>query len=227
MGTITAQALVDKAAQQLRDEGNSQWTESTLLGWLNDGQRQAVIFKDDANVKVETVQLVAGTKQSVPAKAHLLLDVPRNMGTDGTTVGPAITYVKRRDLDMERPGWHTDTAAAEVEHWTYDQRMPKVFWTYPPQPSSSQGYVELMHNEIPDDIVIGNIGDPITISDVYSMALIDYMLFRAYDRDNKSASYQQRSQRYWNRFLQSLGVTEQRENVSDPSVQKLQKVSEP
>jgi hypothetical protein len=224
MGTILASSIIDKAEIQLRDAGNAQWSAAELLGWLNDGQRQIAILKSDANVTVSVVQLVQGTRQTVPLACILLLDVVRNMGTNGSTPGAPITYIKRRDLDLERPTWHADTASATVQHFTYSQKVPGYYFVYPPQPNSNRGYVELEFNAVPVDVLIG---DAISISDIYSTALMEYVLFRAYGKESKSASNASKSKDHYGLFLTSLGMQEQREQSDDASGDKLRKVDEP
>lgn len=223
MGTILASVIVDKAELQLRDTGNVQWTANELLGWLNDGKRQIAIFKSDANIVVDTLQLAQGTRQELPEDCLLLLDIPRNMGTDGETVGKAITYAKKRDLDLADPDWHTDTASAVVQHYTYDQKKSNHFFVYPPQPNADRGYVEIEYNAAPADIAIGT---AINIADVYEPALLDYVLFRAYSKESKSGSNQQKADKHWSYFMASLGVKEQREQADDPARDQLQKVDE-
>lgn len=83
MGTILASAIINKAANQLTDSTNVRWTRVELLGWLNDGQRQIVLMTPASTNKVQTVQLVAGTRQSIPTDGWTLLEVIRSMGQIG------------------------------------------------------------------------------------------------------------------------------------------------
>jgi hypothetical protein len=193
---------------------------------LNDGQRQIVAFKPEANVTTDIVALIAGTRQTIPASGLLLLDIHRNMGTDGVTIGNAPRYVKKRDMDMERPTWHTDTAAATVKHWMYDPRDPKVYWVWPPQPAASQGQVQRSYSEAPADIDI-DIDTAITLDDIYSPVLHEYIMFRAYSKETKNAGYKERAAGHWAMFLQLLGLKEQAEQKDDPTVEKTIKVNEP
>jgi len=110
MGTITAQSIINKAAIQLTDIGNTRWTRAELLGWLNDGQRQIVIMSPNATNKLTVVQLDIGTRQHIPTDGWTLLEIIRSMGTDGTKPGRAIRLTSRELLDSFNPDWHSDTA---------------------------------------------------------------------------------------------------------------------
>lgn len=209
MGTITAQSLIDLAGKQLLDAGHVRYTSDDLLAYLNAGQRAIVEKKADANSVTEVVQLAAGTKQTIPAGSERLIEVIRNMGTDGATAGPAITIGDRKAMDRANPYWHTATADAEVEEWFYDPRVPKVYWVSPPQPASGQGYIEIAHVAKPADVA--NAADPITISDFYANALTHYMLFMAFSKDAKHPSMLARASNQWELFRVAIGDKDQAE----------------
>lgn len=59
-----------------------------------------------------------------------LVDVLRNKGDNGTTLGRAITLVDRQRLDRLDPLWHTRTGAV-VRQYAYDPMDPLTFWVVP------------------------------------------------------------------------------------------------
>ena len=87
MGTVTAKTILDKATIQLIDLTNIRWTRAELLSWLNDGMRQIVLIQPSASSTTDVIALQAGTRQYIPADGWLLLNIYRNMGTNGTTPG--------------------------------------------------------------------------------------------------------------------------------------------
>lgn len=215
MATITAQAIIDKAEIILQDTTNVRWPAEELLSWLNDGQREIVLRKPDSYVENENQICVAGTKQSIPSDAIMLIDVVRNMGTNGTTPGRAVTPIDRKILDDQRPNWHTESGVAEVKHFSFDDRDPKHFYVYPPQPSSAFGYLELICSTSPPDVAA--IGNAITLDDVYSNPLLDYILYRAYSKDAAlSPTAPQRAVSHYSAFLASLGIKEKAEALFGP-----------
>lgn len=216
MATITAGDNIDKAEIILMDTSNTRWGESELLGWHNDGQREIVVYKPDACVTNDAVQLSAGIKQSLPSGGIILIDIPRNMGTDGSTPGRSVTLVDKAILDAVNPDWPSATASATVKHYMHDPRDPLNFYVYPPQPDSNQGYVEEVYTDTPDDCA--TTGDTISVADIYANALINYILFRAYAKDADYDANDERVRSAWGAFLNSLGVQEQKEAQINPNL---------
>lgn len=202
MPTVTAQTIIDRAELILNDTTNVRWAAAELLGWLNDGQREAVIAKPDVYTKSQAVQLTAGTKQTLPSDAILLLDVVRNMGTNGTTVGNTVRVVAREVLDAQVPNWHTLTASNTVVHYMVDPRDPKRYYVYPKSPGTN--YVEIVYSAAPPDVAL--IADTISIDDVYANALLDYILYRAYMKDATFAGNDQRAANHYAAFMSALGL---------------------
>lgn len=197
--------LVDNAETILFDTTNARWDATELATYLSYGETAIVSRKPDAYVKHEAFILVAGTLQTV-TDAVLIFDITRNMGTGGSTAGNAITRIDKAILDAALPGWHADTASATVKHWMYDESDPQRFHVYPPQPSSSFGYVDGVWSAFPAEI---ESGDDINLDDIYREALLDYILFRAYTKDAAVAPEAgQRASAYAQLFLNEIGSKE-------------------
>lgn len=215
MGTILAKSIVERAQKILVDDG-VRWTLNELLDWFNGGQRQIVLFRPDASSATKSVQLASGTKQSIPAGDWRLLSIVRNMGTDNNTPGRAITLVERHILDAEQPEWHGSTPNARVKHFTYDEREPRTFYVFPPQPSAGRGYVEMVVSVPPaectmtdvpkPDGTVGTANTAITVDDVYENPLIDWIIFRAYSKEAVYANGGGKADQAMNRFYTALGV---------------------
>lgn len=129
MATVTATEMLSRASTILQDVTNIRWTQSELLDWLNDGQREVALYKPNAFIKNTNVSLVLGTKQSLPADGISLIDVPRN-GSPGSY--SAVRQTSREILDAQLPGWHNATATKTIKHYTYTPLDPKTFYVYPP-----------------------------------------------------------------------------------------------
>lgn len=207
MGTILASAIIDSASEILQDETNVRWKRPKLLKWLYDGVRDLIILKPSAYVRNEAVKLAAGTKQELPVRGLALMDVTRNMGTNGTTPGRVPRFIEKKRLDDENPNWHRDTANALALHFTYDDRDPKHFYVYPAQPAANQGYVELVFSAEPIAFVET---DAIPLDDIYASALIDYLLYRSYAKDPVNAELA-------NSYFQSFGNRVAGKAVSEAS----------
>lgn len=205
MGTITAQSIIDKAEATLFDDANVRWTASELLGHLNDGQRELVAIKPDANSVNAVLALVAGTRQSQPGIQ--LLKAVRNMGLDGLTPGRVITPASMETLDRMRPNWHTDTANEQAQHYLFDPRDTKVFYVYPPQPATPSK-IEVVYSATPDDVAIG---DAIAVDDIYATALYYFILARAHSKETPGADVG-KAAGYYNLFLGVLGQKDKGED---------------
>lgn len=210
MGTITGQAIVDRARRILQDTtaGGTRWLDAEMLDWINDAQREIVLLKPNSYSAVQDLNLVLGTKQTLPAEGLLLLTVVRNVG------GKAVRRVDRNILDSENPDWHTAAGDAIVEHYIFDEDAPETFWVYPPQPVST-GSVEIIYSRSPTSLA--NLATAITLNDIYMNVILDYILYRAYSKDTDYAGNQTRAANHYNGFNNSLGVKSQAEVASSPN----------
>lgn len=217
MGTLLASSIISKAQIIIQDTTGVRWPDTELLGWLNEGQREIVMLKPDASVKNESLALVAGTKQTIPSSGIILISVVRNMGVNGTTPGNAVRSIKRNVLDEQLPNWHSSAASATVIYVVTDPRNPKVFYTYPPQPSATPGQVEIVYSAAPTDV--GAVGNAISVDDIYSGSLLDYCLFRAYSKDAEYAGNQNRAVAHYQKFMETLGAKEKVESATEATPQ--------
>lgn len=202
MGTVLASTIISRARTILNDTVETyQWSDADLLNYLNAAQRNIVFLKPNAYVRVASTQLVAGTKQSVTDSIGLI-KLTRNMGLDGATAGKPISLVLMEDFNYLVTTFHTDTACATVEVYAYDEDIPDTYWVYPPQPTSSMGYVEEVYEGLPANV--GNTGSAITLSDIYEDTILNYMLYRAYAREVDEIS-DALATKYYNTYVTELG----------------------
>ena len=206
--SIAAQALIRRVVETLQDTTSIRWPVAELVRYLNDGQREIIVHRPDAMVTNASVSLASGTKQSLPANGAKLIDVVRNSA--GTK--RAIRMCAREILDAQSPGWHNLSGVTEIVHFMFDPRDPKVFYVYPPAAVSGAA-VDLVYSALPTDIaepaagtdfaaVTGNISVP----DIYSNALQDYVLYRAYTKDSQYAGNEARAQARYAAFANALGI---------------------
>lgn len=212
MGTIIASTIIDKAQTILQDTTGIRWPDDELLGWLNDGQREIVIYKPNASVKNQSVALAAGTKQTIPADGVQLIDIPRNMG-NGSTPGRSIRITMREVLDAQVPNWHALAQTTEIKHYTYTPLDPKTYYVYPPAVAGTQ--VEMIYAAAPTNV--GSSGSAITIDDIYQTVLLDYVLYRAYSKDTEYAADVNRAAAHQNAYLAALGGKAKVEAAVNPN----------
>lgn len=245
MGTKLASELINDAAGVFNDIDFDRIDEESggdnahnWLDFLNNGQSQLVIFRPQANIVYAVYQLVEGTKQRIPdgtssyqnpsaetlAEGIQLIKVVRNMGSDGQTPGNAISVADMDTLNLSLPGWQSETGNATVNNYLYDERDPYVFWVTPPQPSSSQGWIEAAIASVPAEVADKD--DPVTLSDIYYHALLDYMLYRAYLLDADNSPYAaELAAAHWNLFVTAIDRKDLVVKSLSPNMRKSSKPS--
>jgi hypothetical protein len=207
--TIPAQSIIRRAVETLQDTTSIRWPVNELVRYLNDGQREVVLYRPDSMVTNATITCLAGSKQAIPTNGAKLIEVVRNAAAG--TSKKAVRMVNREILDAQTPGWHNLTGVNEVLHFMYDPRDPRTFYVYPPATTSAQ--LDIVYAAYPTDItepadgslytaVTGNISLP----DIYGNALLDFILYRAYSKDSDYAGNAQRAQAHYAAFANTLGI---------------------
>lgn len=177
MSTTLASAVIARAAGLLQDTSFTRWPELKQLEWLIDGQREAAMLNPLLYVRTVDHTLTKGTKQTLPADGRELVDVPRNVN------GDAITQVARRALDSQVPDWHSAARAnKKVLHFCYAPTDAKHFLVFPASPGGNA--VELVYAAIPPELGLSSV---ISLDDSYVGALVDYLMYRAYEKDSEHA----------------------------------------
>lgn len=217
MGTIACSRILDRAAKTLLDETGVQWAPSELLDHLNSGINWIVTNKPDEGAVNASFQLAANeTKQTIPAAGFQFLDVVRNMGANGSTIGRAIYACRRTDLDHANADWHTVSAAA-IQHFMHDTRDPRVFYVYP-RPTSAL-YVQLVYAGVP--ATVGTAATTLPIADIYENPLHLWIVAHAYAKNSKRGDVS-KWQAYLTMAANMIGAKTQVQIVMDQSTVQAQ-----
>lgn len=195
MGTVTATTIINRAALLLEDTSNTTWTRAELLSWVNEGQSQIVAFKPTANIVRQNLSLVAGTLQTLPSDATLLIDLPRNVE------GPSVRLVSREMLDAGPYDWHTAKTSATVKNFVYDADDSGTFYVFPP--NTGAGQVVVVYAKLP--AAITNEAQSIELEDGYQAALLNYVLYRAYSKDTDYTADATKASAFYAAFKEALG----------------------
>jgi hypothetical protein len=135
-----------------------------------------------------------------------------NMGADGQTPGPAIRETTLVVMKALVPGWEAVAATAEAEHFMRIPEDKRNFFIYPK--STGAQYINGSITTVPAKVIWDANGDwrvsVIPFDDTYSHAIINGMVYIAYDDDSDTPGNTPRSQVYYARFLQDLGIREQK-----------------
>lgn len=173
-------ALVTSVTALLHDAGNTRWTAAHIIEWLGAGQLAVVRRIPAAYPKLAIIDLEAGTLQTAPADAVSMIRVIHNVSATGAALS-APRRVSHELLDTEAPDWHGAAVDKIIRSYTMSPDAPKEFWVSPPQPLSP-GQARIQYSAVPPAAVSG--GD-ISIDSIYDNALINYALYRAFDRDSE------------------------------------------
>lgn len=199
--SVAASEIITRVRSQLIDENvTKRWSDAELLRWLSDGQRTIVALDPSLGEVTSVIQLDEGTKQTLPQDTVILLDIRRNMGTDGVTPGRAIRVATREAMDNNNPNWHSGLRSSVTQTYTYDPQQPKTFFVYPP--STGTNHVEVSRSAVPAEL--SAVTDNISVSDLYRTALVDYVMYRAHQKDSDYAAGEGKAAAYLNTFVLSI-----------------------
>jgi hypothetical protein len=209
MATIKVATLIETAGIILQDASQVRFPQAELMTFLNDAQREIVLHRPDSKTVNASVTCVAGSKQSLPSTGLRLVDVVRNDG------GRAITQIARKILDETLPDWHNKTADSvkKIEHFVYDSADPKSFYLYPNATTSMD--IEIIYSIAPSYITYSS-SVTISLDDIYANAILDYMLYRAYQKDSEYAGNADRSMMHYSSFANALGMKSRADSAIDP-----------
>lgn len=213
MATIKVIDVLDRASILLQDATHTRFPNAELLKFFNDAQREIVLQRPDANMINENQSLATGSKQSLPSNGLRLIDIVRNQN------GRSITQVDRKILDESLPNWHESTAGVnKIENYIYDGSDPKNYYVYPKAVSGTHT-IEIIYSKSPTDVTISdftNDTQTITLDDIYANTILDYMMYRAYQKDAEFAGNTQKAMMHYQSFSNSIGVKTQADTVLTP-----------
>ena len=215
--SFTANEYVVDAAELYADTAYARIEADTWISYLNAGIRALILVRPDAGATTESVQLVAGIKQSLPSAALRLLDIPRNMGTDGSTAGRIITPSKRQHIDYSNLLWPAGSGETYVENFSYDANNPLIYYVTPPVSSTVNVYVEMVTSQLPTTLTA--VGDTMEVNDIFFEPLVQYMLYKAYAADDEGVEFE-KSQAYLQNFFNLLNVEAQVSQSQGPETKE-------
>ena len=194
---ISARDLVRRVAVQLVDEGNVNWSEPELAAWLQEGVNALAQLRPDLFTRTTEVEVEQGAaKQQLPEKATRVTRVLTvRRGEDG--VPQALTRFDPVTLSAISPNWYAVKGRPRQFATTADQTR---FWLYPiPDRSDYRAEVEaVVVPEIPTPAEWADeeADDTFEVDSRFERALVDYMLYRALDKDSDGSSPERAQARY-------------------------------
>jgi hypothetical protein len=185
---FTANDLILDAAEVYGDTDYDRVTTTVWIKYLNAAIRSLVLARPDAGAVTESVQLSAGIKQSLAADSLRLLDISRNMGTDGLTAGKIITPADRKHINYSNLLWPADSGETAIDNFSYDKDTPLIFYVTPPVHASTAVYVEMTTSQLPTAVTATS--SELGVNDIFFDPLVQYMLYKAFVADDEDVEFQ-------------------------------------
>lgn len=190
--------IVSDVTKLLHDAGNIRWTTPDIISWINAGQRAVVRRIPAAFARTKIIELDEGTLQAIPSDGIAFIKAIVNVSAADKALS-APRFIPHMMLDVEDPNWHAADTNKITKTYTFTPEVPHEFWVSPPQPASA-GRLRIQYSASPPLAVNG--GDT-AIDSIYDNALINYSLYRAFDRDSEDAN-DVRAQRAFTAFEADL-----------------------
>lgn len=209
---LATRDIIRRCVDTLQDSTSVRWPIDELIRYMNDAQREVVLYRPDSTVENATVTLVNGSRQTIPTDGSKLIEVVRNNTASSKR---SVRLVNREILDSQTPNWHDLNGQDEVVHYMYDPRDPRIFYVYPPANTAAK--LDLIYSVYPTDIPGVGAGKEVddipttstyelAVPDIYGNVIQDYILYRAYSKDSEYAGNAQRSQAHYAAFANALGL---------------------
>lgn len=227
MATVRVIDIIGRVEEVLQDQDATRWSRLQKQDWLNECYDAIVALRPDANSQVGTLTCTAGVRQditNIDAEAVRVLDVVRNLAVSSNK--GAVRLKTRAELDDLDPLWYSLTGTVDIEFFAFDPKLPKQILTYPPALITAQLEVIYQAAVSPKHALTepqldpaGSQADVILLNDMYSPAIVDYVLHRCYSKDSTSNPAQAKAAQYLDSFITKLNAKTETDAVSAPGDQ--------
>jgi len=198
--------VVTEVRRILQDTNSPQRdSDDVLIGFANQALKRIAVLRPDLFAYIGEIPCTDGeVVQSMPSDSIRLIEIYRVKNGNG------VIETNREALDQALPTWMNDTAAPAVNFMRHVRNANK-FFIYPKAPASQILIGE--YAQTPPDY---NGTTPVALlPDAYEPVVIDATVFIAESVDNEHVN-SNRAQLFQQSFTQSLGVSAQSREVTDP-----------
>lgn len=203
---VTPGDVIDEVQRHLRDTGAGTWADADCVEYFNNATYMVMLLRPSAFSATSSVQLTANSTKHSITGAYRILDVTRNMGSDGSTEGKIVTPIERWQIDMLNQHWHKGTGKTYIEHYSYEpDKSLTTFYTYPKAHATTAVYVEMNLATFPTKVTTGNQATKITLDATFEPFIKEWMFYEAYNKNTSPSSYNQ-SQRHLQLAASMMGM---------------------
>ena len=133
----------------------------------------------------------------------------------------SVRAVSRDILDSLEPSWHDATVKGDakhgsvIKHFMYEEQNPRNYYVYPGVASGSNAYLEVIYSKNPATVTAS---DNLTVPDLYSTAVMHYVLYMCYMKDSEYVGSQQLANSHFNLFMTSVTGKTQIDMFTSPNM---------
>jgi hypothetical protein len=191
---IDAQFLITRISSLLTDEEFDFWNKTFIAQSINEAVRHILRYRNDANIKKFDV---SGANPITLDSNTVALISTDGLLQDGNLVRTLNIKTKKQISDID-PNWLSD-CDYQTDTVVYDIETPKELWAYPKLKDNES--IRVVLSVYPDDI--DDTSTDLDFSILYEGDIINYCLYRAYQREGTQG---RKEQFYHSQFLNSLGI---------------------
>lgn len=207
----TAGDLAREVAQLLNDAEAgfefTRWSSGELIEYANDACAQVAMLRPDVVADSEVIELKPGARQELPEGAHRFYRIEGTVDQYGRIVGqPSRTNGRAARVANT---WFAALACPRsgdylVMSFQFDDANPTVFYVDPPVPPGKPVKVSVSMARVPD--AFGE-KDAVPMDARFHNAVIEWMLYRAFSKDQESATSTTHSASHKTHFYEMLGLS--------------------
>jgi hypothetical protein len=207
--------LIIEVAQLLNDAEagyeHTRWPKEELLEYGVDAITQIAMLRPESVAKTETVALQPGTKQALPDGAIRFYRIEGTLDKDGRLIGQPIA----KDVVAARlaASWFNQLDCVSTYHDDYvvssfyfEEANPKTFYVSPPVPVGKFISIAVNCALVPETL---ELEAALPLGRQFHNAMIEWMLYRAFSKDQESATDSGHAQMHLKHFYDILGLSKQ------------------
>ena len=191
---IPVSEILGKVSTVLNDSDFVRWTETELIGWINDAAVEVVIRRPHANTVIKALTLVDGPLQTIPSDGIQFIEV------GSTAEGYVVGRIDRKLLDYQMPGWRI-AKPGRTKHYMFENKSPLLFAVYPP--AIAGAVLGIVYSARPE--IVSRPEDSVALGYEYLSPIVSFVLYRALSKDSEFASGQLAVAHY-QAFSEAMGV---------------------
>lgn len=205
--------LAREVAQLLSDaeEGfeMQQWTEGELIEYANDAAIQFVMLRPDLASTSRKVELEPGARQQLPDEATHFYRVDGTLDSFGRVTGQPTQ--SGYEAARVAANWFAPLACAPrgspyvVRSFSLDLIEQTAFYVEPPVPPGQKVAVMVNYTAVPEH---AGAKDPLPMPERFHNAAIEWMLYRAYSKEQDSQSSTANATAHQNSFYSLIGLSQ-------------------